>query len=1165
MHRSHFADRVRAFLLAAALVSALICPQALAADAVGSGGCAHGHTLTTCRGGKSVCAVCGETVDIRAAQYTGWLTVEGTADRMYFLSGEHVTGWLQLDGGTYHFGDDGIVHDTETVDTRTCTTNGYAITTCRTCGETWRSAVLRYAGHSWDADHVCTKCGTQGKNIADAQVKTAPAVYNGKDAVCAVAVTYQGRQLTVRTDEADVDGCISYTNNTRVGLGTVSIRGMRDFYGTVSAQYEILPGGVRNAAAAEIGQKQVRLDWTAAAGAENYRVEMSADGGSTWTALPLTAKPVCIVTGLAPATAYTFRLVGCTQVDGRWYFSPYYSNTVTVTTLPEGAFAPSELLGTIDAQVDGRTVTGLSMDAAQYLFLPASADLSRLAVTVHTQNCTNPTVELQGSKGIGPLGETVNITELAAADDGLYTLTVRINGEAAGTLCVAQSENLSVLYITSEDPSAQGRAFVDTGDANAAAQLLLADRDGNAVCDGVRTQLRACGSTDPAAAGKRSYQLRLDQACDLAACGEAAERWTLLACCDDATLLHDKLFRELAVSLGMPYTPAADWVDLYYDGVYRGTYLVSETNAVGSAGVDITGMETAYAAVNADYGSDMTTAAAENRYGRTYRYTAGLTEPADITGGYLLARSDTAKAKQDAANGFVTARGCAMNVQSPAWCGRDAMAYISEYYQAFEDAVYAQDAAGNYTGYNAETGKYYYEYCDLTSLVQVYLLQRLAADACAVGVSLSFYKDAGGLLYAGPVSDMELACGDIGADDDFDGGRYLVSALLQIPGFRAAVGNYCHDTFLAQAQRLVGDGGRVMTGGTHLSASAAMNDRLWPLIRAGDRAWPAGTTYADTVADMDAWLTARIAQMRAAYAHTWDAGVVTREPTCTSTGTRVYTSDAGETMTETIPARTHAPEALPAVAATCTTPGLTEGSRCALCGEVLTAQETIPAAHRYVNGVCTVCGARDPVSAPCPGGKACPGSRFTDMPPADNWAHNAIDFTVAHKLFAGTSDTTFEPNARLTRAMIVMILYRLEGEPAAAAESAFTDVRSDAWYAGAIGWAAGSGIVNGVGGGRFDPNGLATREQTAAILYRYARFKGCDLDACGDLSAFADAGSVSAFALAPMTWAVGERLISGNAIGGRTLLDPQGVTTRAQFATIMMRYILNVVQPATEP
>ena len=129
----------------------------------------------------------------------------------------------------------------------------------------------------------------------------------------------------------------------------------------------------------------------------------------------------------------------------------------------------------------------------------------------------------------------------------------------------------------------------------------------------------------------------------------------------------------------------------------------------------------------------------------------------------------------------------------------------------------------------------------------------------------------------------------------------------------------------------------------------------------------------------------------------------------------------------------------------------------------------------------------------------------------------------------------------------------------------FDDVAPNSWAYEDIQYCVDYELMAGVGGGRFDPNGLATREQTAAILYRYARFKGCDLDACGDLSAFADAGSVSAFALAPMTWAVGERLISGNAIGGRTLLDPQGVTTRAQFATIMMRYILNVVQPAPEP
>ena len=1142
--------------------------------------CARGHQLTTYHDGKSVCAVCGKAVDVKAAQYTGWMTVEGTEQQMYFLAGDYVTGWQQLGDKMYHFGDDGIAHVTETVDTRTCTTNGYYLTTCKDCGASYRGATIWYEGHSWDENHVCTKCGTKGKNIADAEVRTASVVFGGKKAICNVTVTYQGKKLTVKTSDVNVDGYIYYTNNTSVGLGTVTIKGMRDFYGTVSAQYKILPGGVRDAAATEIGQKQVRLEWPAAAGAENYRVEMSSDGGSTWDVLPMATKPACTVTGLAPATEYTFRLFGCTKVDGKWYSSPYYSNEVKVTTLPDGAFAPSELLGTVSARVDGRTVTGLSADGSQYLFLPASADLNKLALSVDTQNCTNPTVELQGSKGTEKLGKTVNVTKLADADDGLYTLTVLINGKAAGTVCVAQSENLSALYITSDDPSAQGRDFVDASKSNiATAQMLLVDKDGKAVYDGALTQLKARGNTTFTVAEKKSYQIKLGKKSDLVACGEKVKTWTLLAGYNDATLLHDKLFKDLAASLGMPYTAASDWVDLYYDGVYRGTYLVSEKNAVNKTGVDITDMEDAYAGVNAGYGSNMTTATAENRYGQTYQYTTGLTEPANITGGYLLELngtklSGTPEPKYDEASGFITGKGSAMNVKSPEWCGKDAMAYISEYYQEFEDAVYAQDADGNYTGYNAQTGKYYYEYCDLTSLVQAYLMQSLSGNSDAFYSSFFFYKDVDGIMYAGPVWDMEMTCGSgwngyIGPDNDFINGRYLVTALLKIPGFRAAVSNYYHDTFLAQAQQLVGDDGKVMTGAARLSASAAMNYRQWPLIRVGNpnqssHFWPAGTTYADTVADMNDWLTKRIVQMSAVYDHTWDAGVVTKEPTCAASGTRVYTNDVGETMTEAIPAKPHTPETLPAVAATCTASGLTEGSKCAVCGATLTAQKVIPAAHHYVDGVCTVCGAKDPTAVPCPGGEACPGHKFTDMPSTTNWAHNGIDFVVAHKLFAGTSDTTFEPNTELTRAMIVEILYCLEGEPAVEAENPFTDVSGSAWYTKAVLWAASNNIVAGIGNGRFDPNGTATREQAATILYEYARFKGCDVDVYGDLSAFADAGSVSAFARAPMTWAVAEGLISGAVINGRTLLDPQGVTTRAQFAMIMMQYVLNVVKAAPE-
>ena len=144
-------------------------------------------------------------------------------------------------------------------------------------------------------------------------------------------------------------------------------------------------------------------------------------------------------------------------------------------------------------------------------------------------------------------------------------------------------------------------------------------------------------------------------------------------------------------------------MDLYYDGVYRGTYIVSEKNSVNKTGVNITDMEKAYEACNPGYGENASTALAENKYGQTYQYTTGLTEPENITGGYLLELNgtkldDSYNPKYDEASGFITGKGSAMNVKSPEWCGKDAMAYISEYYQEFEDAVYAQDADGNYTG-----------------------------------------------------------------------------------------------------------------------------------------------------------------------------------------------------------------------------------------------------------------------------------------------------------------------------------------------------------------------------------------------------------------------------------------------------------------------------------
>ena len=154
----------------------------------------------------------------------------------------------------------------------------------------------------------------------------------------------------------------------------------------------------------------------------------------------------------------------------------------------------------------------------------------------------------------------------------------------------------------------------------------------------------------------------------------------------------------------------------------------------------------------------------------------------------------------------------------------------------------------------------------------------------------------------------------------------------------------------------------------------------------------------------------------------------------------------------------------------------------------------------------------------------------------------------------GVSATEFAPQGTMTRAMIVTVLYREAGSPAVAEASSFSDVPAGEWYSDAVAWAAHNSIVGGVGDNKFDPNGNITREQMATILYRYASGKDIDTSARADLSAFPDAQNVSSYALDAMKWAVAEGLVNGS--DGKLL--PQGNATRAQVATILMRFIENI-------
>lgn len=243
------------------------------------------------------------------------------------------------------------------------------------------------------------------------------------------------------------------------------------------------------------------------------------------------------------------------------------------------------------------------------------------------------------------------------------------------------------------------------------------------------------------------------------------------------------------------------------------------------------------------------------------------------------------------------------------------------------------------------------------------------------------------------------------------------------------------------------------------------------------------------------------------HTHTWDAGVVTQKPTAAEPGVRTYT--------------------------------------CTVCGQTRT--EAILATG---------------VPETCNGGPACPGYAFQDMPSPTLWSHAGLDYCITHGYIAGTSATTVTPDGECTRAMIVSILYRVQGEPAKVngyelkkLAPPFDDVERGRWYTDAIWWAKLTGVVSGMSPSTFAPDDPITRAQLAVILYNYTKqFAPESLTETGSLAGFPDAGSVPSWARTAMAWAVGNGLISGVGENGVSYLRPEGCATRAQVATILMNY-----------
>ncbi len=842
----------------------------------------NGSSLYDMASHKVQCVVCEQYVSVPDT-FSQLLT---TTDQksVILVNGKPLTKVFRQFGETmYHACADGYAYVATAKYNGTCTTSGTTTYTCPSCAATYNTPAQMPNGHQWDGNHICTVCGFHGIDIsssaADVQLGT-PEKPIGKDAVGYrynynpngtipyFYAKYGDTLLSSSRGDGLVNGkivdlFIAYQNNKQVGKATVQISGRGDYYGEVELHYYIYPKAPSGLKASKVMDTYAKLTWGISSGADSYELHRYDSASGKYVFFKNVGNTTgCTVTELDMQSTYYFIVRGTRTVDGQAYTSGW-SNALKVTTN-----AASADVQTVTASVDGQSIGLSDVNGTQYLFLPASADLTKLPLRFEASENKGALV-LSGDKSsltLDAAEQTVDLTALASSSNGSYTVTARIGGGDALTVHVMQGTGLPTLYLTSSTED-QNRDWVDASKENkTTASAYMISADGAAIYDGSVKQLKARGNSTFLNTVKKSYQMKLPAGEDLLRTGKPenkAKTWVLLAGYFDATQMHDKLVKDLAAQLGMSYTASCGWVNLYYDGEYRGVYLLSEKNDISKTSVNINDLEKQYELLNKDYGTGMVTAEDKNSFGNTVRYTTNVQDPwaaKDSTGGYLLEMNYHT---MEEASCFMTSQGYAINVKSPEWCGKDAMDYISKFYQGFEDAVYASDASGR----NSE-GKYYYDYVDLDSLVRTFVLQELAKNCDGFRYSQFFYFT-NGKLYAGPVWDQEMTFGSGWSGySKPDSMEYfdLGEALIRIPHFKAAVQAY-YSTFRSAASGLES---RVNAQYAALCDSAAMNYTLWPYIRVGNseaagHIWQ-GASYGSVINDLQSWIAKRLSKLDEVYA-----------------------------------------------------------------------------------------------------------------------------------------------------------------------------------------------------------------------------------------------------------------------------------------------------------
>lgn len=718
-----------------------------------------------------------------------------------------------------------------------------------------------------------------------------------------------------------------------------------------------------------------------------------------------------------------------------------------------------------NSRVNAQTVNGKLT-----LFLPTN--LSATAVSLYAE-LSEPCKALSVTGSLGAAnatdGQPVDLVKLCGEADS-YTVILQAR-TASGTytqeLTLIPSGNIAGMYLVSDDPENEGRVWIESSPDKSnktTGSMVLVAPDGITVYNGALTQIKGRGNSTWKRGAKKPYQIKLAEKTDLLQTGDKenkAKTWVLLASNYDPALIRNSITFDLAAALGMEYYCEYRPVNLFYDGEYRGLYLLCEKVEVKSGRVDLTDLEGANEDANPDV-EDLTalpTARGTTVNGASYFYCEGLKNPEDITGGYLLEMDMAARAAEEKCY-FITTRGNYIVVKSPECCSKEQMDYIASLYQDFEDAVYNG-------GVNSRTGKSYTDYVTLESIVQCYIINEYSKNPDNYVTSAFLYKEAGSdVMKMGPVWDYDIAYGIGSGTNDpeaekptglFTAYYTFAHALYGISSFRAetqrqyaAVEPLISDVLCGESGSSSGKLRAFVDYRDSIAVAARCNYMIWDVTPFTSGHLPGGTTWQSNCAYLENFLKVRNAFLKEEFA---------------SWSTEEYTP-LGHFMD--VPHTAWYFDSVEAAA----NYGLMQGKGCGLFDP--NAKTTRAEAAQLMYNI----GAANSGLAE---------QLFSDVP-VTAWYARAVTWANKNHLILGYPDGSFRPSGLLTRQDMMVLLYRYSGEPEVSGIdlSSFADSASVAGYARtALQWAVKTGLLKGYDDNTIRPNAHITRAELATLIQRY--------------------------------------------------------------------------------